>query len=247
MNPKHALLALICSSATISAASISINFSENSTNQGFTGGSNIGPLSVDSSNWNTTNGQASLAAGTLNNLKDDSGTVTTTSMTWSSSGPFYNTEDGTGSDERRLSVGYLDDGGGGISVSMSNIPYANYRVIGLYSSDAANGAATVQAQDMNVNGTWVFGGATSQSVTATGSIPDNQIQNGANWSILSPTDVGNYWSFDTSGSTLTITQSPAADAGRAALAGVIIEEIPEPSSTALLGLAGLTLILRRRK
>ncbi|MCO6044320.1 LamG domain-containing protein [Aeoliella sp. ICT_H6.2] len=206
---------------------ISLNFSENSANQGFVGGELIGPLLTDSTYWNSTNGQPDLANGTILDLIDSSGATTTADVTWSANNPYYN-GDGTGSDEARLSVGYLDDGGDGISVELSQIPYTNYRVYGLYASDQANpaGAQVVTAQDMSVNGTWVFGGAAATSVDAYGSIGDSFEATGKNWSLLTSTQTGNYWTYDVSGtSTVTITQSPVGDPGRAALTGLIIRDL----------------------
>lgn len=227
---------------------ISVNFSENSTNQGFSGGENIGPLATNSTFWNTTNGQPDLAAGTLNDLIDSSGANTGASLTWSSAGTYYQEDDGTESDEARLSVGYLDDWNSAISVTVSNVPYAAYRVYGLYSSDQSNnGSGTVTAQDMQVNGTWVFGGGTSTSVAAYGSITDNSLANGQNWSLLTTRSAGNYWTFDTSGSTLTIVQSDVSDPGRAALAGLVIQSIPEPSSFGLLAFVVGGFIFRRKR
>jgi len=212
-------LAANCADAQI----ISVNFSENSGNQAFVGGENIGPLLTDSANWNNTNGQPDLAAGVINDLIDSSGATTTADLTWGSANAWY-TGDGTADDAHRQSVGYLDDGGDGISVTIADIPYTNYRVYGLYSSD--QGAGTAIAQDMNVNGTWVFGGAAPVSVPAYASITETEAATGSFWSLLAPGQQGNYWTSDVSGaSTLTITQSPVDDEGRAGLSGVIIRDL----------------------
>ncbi len=235
----------ICAAPCANADFISVNFSENSANQAFAGGENIGPLASNSSNWNTTNGQPNLSAGTLVGLIDETGTATSANLTWSANNPWFN-GDGTGSDEARLSVGYLDDGGSGISVTVQNIPYANYRVYGLYSSDQAAGG--VIAQDMQVNGTWVFGGGAPTSISAYGSIAENFAANGVNWSLLTPNSLGNYWTIDTTGSTLTIIQSPVGDAGRAALSGfIIVDAIPEPTSMGVLAMGLVMFVSRRRR
>ncbi|MBN1854770.1 MAG: hypothetical protein JW829_18705 [Pirellulales bacterium] len=229
-------VAVFALTSSIWANSISLNFSENSSNQAFSGGENIGPLNTDSRTWNTTNGQPNLSFGTMNNLIDNNGNPTTASVTWNSANPWWN-EDGTGDDQHRLAVGYLDDTNEAISVTLSDIPYAMYRVYGLYSSDQSWDATIVQAQDMQVNGTWVFGGVTSTSVNAYGSITDCLAETGQYWSHLDSTTPGNYWTFDTTGPALSIVQSPNADPGRAAISGLIIVEIPEPATSMLCGIA----------
>ncbi|WP_442483262.1 PEP-CTERM sorting domain-containing protein [Aeoliella sp. SH292] len=209
--------------ATLHGQIISVNFSENSGNQAFVGGQNIGPLGTDSAFWNNTNGQPNLAAGTIPGLIDSTGTATAAALTWSSANAWYN-GDGTADDAHRQSVGYLDDGGSGINVTLSNIPYTNYRVYGLYSSD--QGAGTAIAQDMNVNGTWVFGNTVATSVPAYASINETLAATGNFWAPLTPASKGNFWTFDVSGTnTVTITQSPTSDPGRAALSGVIIRNL----------------------
>jgi hypothetical protein len=208
---------------SLHAQIISINFSENSGNQVFVGGEDIGPLATDSANWNNTSGQPDLAAGTLPNLIDSAGLATSANLTWASANAWYN-GDGTATDAARQSVGYLDDGGIGITVTVDNIPYTNYRIYGLYSSDQA--AGNVTAQDMNVNGTWVFGGAAPTSVPAYNGINETFAATGNFWAPLTPTTRGNYWTFDINDSnTFTITQSPVGDPGRAALSGLLIRDL----------------------
>lgn len=133
-----AIVAMVFTGGIAAAQSISLNFSENAGNQHFTGGQLIGPLLTDSANWNNTNDYGgALAAGTMTGLKDEAGVATAASVTWSSSNVWYNA-DGVGDDEHKMSVGYLDDGAPGVSVTFSNIPYTNYRVYGLLGSDQGN-------------------------------------------------------------------------------------------------------------
>lgn len=236
------------------AASISINFIENGSNQQFGGGTNIGPLGTNSSNWNNTADRTSgsLAAGTQNDLKDDSGVITTTDITWSANGVFY-TNQGTSGDENKLSIGYLDDGPTtAISITVTDIPYAQYRIYGLFASDKGNGGTTIQMLDFNVNnGTWAIGGAAADNTSsAYGNTNANNAANGEAWTEVGGNGAGNYWTVDgLTDSTLTIDGQLGSGNSdlRGSLAGIIIEEVPEPSSTALLGLGGLALILRRRK
>ena len=212
--------------STAIAQSISLNFSENSANQGFTGGEQIGPLLTDSANWNTTNGAAVLANGTLGSLIDDAGANTGASVSWGSGGVWFN-GDGTADDEHKLAVGYLDDGetspGVGINTTFSNIPYTNYRVYGLLASDQG---AQYNTLDFTVNGTEVFGAATT--APAYGTIGESMTQTGSFWSLADGATRGNYWTFDTTGSTLTVTAPPRDGASRASITGIIVRSLDVP-------------------
>ncbi|MBI9019512.1 MAG: hypothetical protein JEZ07_19860 [Phycisphaerae bacterium] len=109
------------------AASIAVNFAENAANQVFAGGQEIGPTNLDSALWNSTIDMDSgtLAAGTKANLQEDSGDPTTADVSWSSANVWHN-GDGTGSDQAKLAVGYLDDGGSGNGFTVTEIPYTIY-------------------------------------------------------------------------------------------------------------------------
>ena len=250
-KPLLALLLLASTGLTAQAASIALNFSENDGNQSWlTLTDLIGPTNIPSGFFNTTNNPpgaaglpirtGSLAAGSLLGLVDSAGAATTASVTWSSSNAWYN-DAGTASDQARLSVGYLDDGASGISITLSNIPFAQYRVYGLLGSDQG---ATYTTQDFLVNGTAVLGG----TATAYGSIVSSTTGTGMAWSPLTTTQTGNYWtSGSASGATLTITAAARSGDIRGSIAGIIVEEIPEPSA-ALLGLGAIGgLMLRRRR
>jgi hypothetical protein len=250
-----ALLALTVTGVTAQAASIALNFSENNTNQGWlTLTDPIGPTNIPAGFFNTTNdppGAAglpirtgSLASGSLLGLRDSAGALTTASVTWNSSNAWYSSA-GTATDQARLGVGYLDDGGSGVSITFSNIPYAQYRVYGLVASDQGAAANTTYTTlDFTVNGTAVLGG----TATAYKSIVNSTTATGSAWSLLTTSQTGNYWlSGATSGSTLTITAPTRSGDNRASIAGIVVEEIPEPSA-ALLGLGALAgLTLRRRR
>lgn len=244
MKLRYSLIILAASTAFAPAASIAINFAEN-TNQAFTGGVNIGPTGINSSNWNSTinRDSGSLEAGTKNNLIDDTGTATIASVTWSSSNVWYNA-DGTTNDVRKLAVGYLDDGGSGVSITLTDIPYAQYIVYGLLSSDQGDDPNTYTTRDFQVNGLDVLGG----TATAYKGVAASWGATGNDWNPLTTTSVGNYWTSTVqTSSTLTVTGLPRSGDERGSISGLIIQQVPEPSSAALLGLAGLALILRRRK
>lgn len=251
------LVAVAVTLGAASAASISINFAENAGNQSFAGGTNLGPLGTDSSNWNNTaDGGLTLTGDTINGLIDDSGAATTANITWSAQGVWYN-DQGISGDANKQNVGYLDDGlsanGPGIQITVTNIPYAQYKIYGLFSSDIGNTNATVTLLDFDVNsGNWVFGGAAADNtLSGYGSIADNNAAHGTDFTEITSSVIGNYWTMGgLTSSTLTIDGQTTLNGGnvpRGTLSGLIIEQVPEPSSAALLGLGGLALILRRRK
>lgn len=215
---------------------ISLNFSENSGNQIFAGNTLIGPLKTNSSHWNITDvrDSGSLAAGTKSGLKTDAGIVTTASVTWKCSNVWYN-RDGTTGDENKMAVGYLDDGqtdataGVGVDVTFTNLPYSNYRVYGLFASDTFQNTSpyTVQARNALVNGMWVFGGDSTTTATAYGSIGRNNDANGEYWTKIEPgVKIGNYWVIEASGPILTVRVMAKSGDSRGSLSAVIIEEYP---------------------
>lgn len=227
-----ALAILVMGSGPVWASGIiSLNFSENSSNQIFAGNQLIGPVKTNSSNWNMSDNPTTgtLATGTKNNLIDDSGVATGVNASWKSSVVYYN-HDGTGNDEQKLSVGYLDDGetspGAGLSVIFTNIPYSRYRVYGLFATDQNQGNTppTVFSRNYTVNGTWVYSGDASTYAVCYGTITNNMAANGAWWtqSVVGAV-AGNYWMIETSGSTLTISGLPRSGDARGTLSAVIIE------------------------
>lgn len=235
-----------------SASVISIQFNENAGNQNFVNGDSIGPLGTVSTNWNDTQYRDSgtLAAGTMSGLIDDTGTATAASLTWSSANTWWNF-DGTADEQHMLGTGYLDDGAGGVLITVNNIPYAQYRVYGLFASDAAGSVtdgSTLTSVDFQVNGTWAYGGAAAATATVHGSIEDNNFANGTYWTEIDPGVVaGNYWTVETSGSTLTIDGLERNDTERGSLAGVVIEQIPEPATLGMVALFGGGILFIRRK
>jgi hypothetical protein len=227
------------------AQTISLNFSENSDNQVFGefGQAFIGPLMTDSATWNNTADFASPASGALTDLIDQSGAPTSADVTWSSANTWF-TKGGTLDDEHRLGVGYLDDGGNGVSITVTDIPYSHYTVYGLLASDQSLGDPidTYNTVDFVVNGNPVFGG----TAPAYNSVDDSLAATGSFWSLADGVNIGNYWTITTSGSTLTIQGNPRTGDDRGSLAGIIIQEVvPEPT-TALMAFALLGGIVAMR-
>jgi hypothetical protein len=246
-----AALAISAAATSAEAASIAVNFSENDANQGWLSAtSSIGPTGIQAQYFNTNNNPpgvaglptrtGSLSAGSLTGLLDDAGNTTTASVTWSSSNTWWNS-DGTGTDNQRLAVGYLDDGGSGVTITVNNVPFANYRVYGLLASDQGNTYTTL---DFVVNGSAVLGG----SATAYGNMAESLANTGQEWSLLTTSQAGNYWRSGTqTASTLTITGPARSGDDRASITGFIIEEVPEPGSAALAAFSLVGMALRRRR
>lgn len=226
--------------ATVSAASIAVNFAQN-TNQPFTQGVNIGPTSINSANWNNTidrdTGTFATAGFNTGSLVDDSGaTLLNTTLDWASGGTYFNNA-GVGSDSAKLIAGYLDDTGSA-NFTLANHGYALYDVYIIASADAGNGdsgTATFTHTGSSVNGT------SSGTYTALG-------PNGGTLIEATGGTAGNYIKFtNQTAANLTIAAGARNGSVRGPINGFVIVQIPEPSTTALFGLGGLALILRRRK
>jgi len=252
MKNKYLAASLALGAASsVDAASIAVNFSENDGNQGWLNTSSlIGPTNIAAGNFNTNNNPpgaaglptrtGSLGTGAIAGLVDDSGTPTTAAVNWNSSGAWWNS-DNTATDQQRLAVGYLDDGGTGISITVTDVPFAEYRVYGLLTSDQGN---TYTALDFTVNGIPVLGG----TATAYGNIATSFANTGSDWSLLTTSQTGNYWvSGSQTASTLTITAPPRAGDSRGSITGFVIQQVPEPSVPLLSIVALGGLALRRKR
>lgn len=148
MKRKRLSLALagaVALAASVNAAIIGVNFTDNIANRQIAPTTLAGVWPRD--NWNnTTNG----ASGTLGGLVDTNGTPTTASVTWSATVTWG---DGTadadasaGVGDAQICRGYLDDGetstGIGANFTVTNIPFANYHVVLLLSTDATGATYT---------------------------------------------------------------------------------------------------------
>ena len=109
-----------------------------------------------------------------------------------------------------------------------------YNIALITGSNDAGGFET----DFTINGTTKT--ATAQPVTGTGNGSLGFVEGDSH--VLFSGISGSTGSI-----TFSVTDSVAEISSNGVLAGLQIEEVPEPSTTALLGLGGLALILRRRK
>lgn len=217
---------------------ISLNFVKNS-DETFVGGENIGPLATSSANWNSVvnRSSGSETSGSMLDLKDDDGNATTADVTWQAAVCYYTSAVYT-NDQQRLTRGYLDDGnigdGLGLSIVVSNIPYAQYRVYGLLASDKSDGGAAYTTRDFQLNGSvWVFGGLTPAQISAYGNVTANFANKGSYWSEIGGGVIGNYWTQVASGPTLVVRGSLVNGIVRGSLAAVIIQQINVPRTISI--------------
>jgi subtilisin-like proprotein convertase family protein len=195
---------------------ISIDFGSDT----FSGGEMIGPLASDSTHWNDAGGDAS---GSLTDLIDNIGTTTSVEIQWQSKNTWGN-GDGTSDDQHKLARRYLDDGNG-VTVTINNIPYALYRVYGLFATDQ-NSSGSCGIVNFSINETWALGGSAATTALAWGSINANNTANGTYWTEIAPgTTQGNYWTVTSAGATCTIIGELKNGSNRGCLTGVIIEKI----------------------
>ena len=220
MNIKHTLLALVAMTSAASAASIYVNFNGNGSGGPATGS----PFGVPASDWVN-------AAGSSNSggIAVGSGSAT---LTWTSGAGTWG-KTGATTDEESVYRGFLNEnnyGAPSFTVSGLDTEFGgqSYKIIIYgYSDDSRNG----KPSQFTLNG-----GSTvyeSTVTSSTGGLPGYYLET----------------TFDNvSGDTFTINAVLDGDANRrSTIAGFTVVAVPEPSSAALLGLAGLALILRRRK
>ena len=219
---------------------ISINFNYDGLHPFAEVGSTIGPLKTASTNWNSSHAlggpynSGELASG----LRDSSGGVTGAGISYSASAVNY-VGGQTGPDWDRLNRGFLDDDVSGLSITVSNIPYASYTVYGLVggdptgsnSEDSLEWQEPMKSLDFQVNGSWVYGDtsagpAADVYTTMHGSRYGQTVGIGAEWvEIVQGSVTGMYWTTEASGSTLTIQGQAGTDTlTRGALSGIIIKE-----------------------
>lgn len=207
-------LVLFLSTPDSYGASISYNFSENPGNQVLNTTTPKGPLASPFWNDNNAGITGSLAAGSEGNLVDNLGNTTSAAISWNSTNTWWNGT-GTGSEDARVHVGYLDDGGAGVSVNMTGIPYDFYNVYGIIGSGEG---ANYTSRDFQVNGAWAYGGSSAAPGLGFGNYSGS-------WTQSTATVRGDYWKVsNVAGAALTIQGQTRSGAQRGSLSAVIVEE-----------------------
>jgi hypothetical protein len=171
---------------------LSVNFAANSGDV-MTASQNAGV--IRKANWNSATGADSTAPLTL---KDETGTSTNVTMTWSSDN-VWQTTIGQSGGNRRMMKGYLDNGFGGvISVTLAGLPHATYDVYVYVDGD--NGGD--RTGSYRISGPGIT--PTTVSLTDIG----NTHFNGT--FVEAADSSGNYVKFRVTGSGFTITATPSA-------------------------------------
>jgi autotransporter-associated beta strand protein len=187
-----------------------------------------GPLGTSHWNQQDTPGATS---GSKAALVSGSGVATSASITWNSQG-MWSGNSGTGNENAKIANSYHDDGGAGVTVTVSDIPYAKYNVYGIVASDQGGSYST---RNFQVNGTWVFGGDATTNAPAFG----NWSAAGSAWNRIDPatSQRGNYFLIKgQSGATATISGLGRNGSNRGSLAGIIIEESLVPDRLVRVGI-----------
>jgi hypothetical protein len=137
-----ALTSLITVASSQAALVVSVNFREANGNPNQTiapGTVAGGGAGVGVSNWN----EASGTTGSVTDLRNDSGIVTTTDITWASGGTWgdgtANGDADAGVGNAQLQRGYLDENPNPSQITLSQIPYASYDLVVYFSTDTAGG------------------------------------------------------------------------------------------------------------
>ncbi len=244
MKKSIILTTLAISSAVANAAIISVNVTDGGPGFGATISSTQLAGVVEAGNWNVvsfeTGGTTNAHAGTnTGNLLDDAGANSGVSIsstgTWGrtfNNSTGFNT--GTALFNDSMITNYSDTNTG--SITLTGVSYATYDVY-VYSSRpfvqeagfTVGGVSRFLAFDLNATSGPLEEGSFATQALAEGS-----------------RGTGNYIKFSgVTGSSLTIQAESVGNF--MSVNGIQIVQVPEPSSTALLGLGGLALILRRRK
>lgn len=245
------------------AATISVNFIGGSANPANAnrGGTVVNPLAsgdnagvISVGNWNnagTANdggvvNAGSNKAGTIAALTDDSGSLTATSTTWTSNNAWSGVVTETDPDDY-LMKGYLDTSNSSTTtVEINNIGFGTYDLY-LY-VEGGNAAGRIGQYE-------VFSGSGTGG-TLLGTI--FRVEDAAFWdgtfdqatgATAGAATTGDYILFEgLTASTITVAATGSGSGTlRAPINGLQINQVPEPSSSTLVGIACMGLLLRRKR
>jgi hypothetical protein len=224
MKKTIILLSFIATIGFASAATINIAFHNgNTTVGGFntaSDGTRVSAGNNGDDTWNNFVGGGSETGATI--LNDDNfNTTSTINVTGSGSG-FNN---GTDNDDYYMMNGYYE---------FRNTRSATINLGATFLSDG-NYNVTIYGALNSVRNMDYTIAAVTKTITNTG-VFDGTFTEGTNYVTFSNLSASSF--------SITGNQNPA---DFSAITGIVITSVPEPSTTALLGLGGLALILRRRK
>jgi hypothetical protein len=190
---------------------------------------------VAAANWNNS---VAVNAGSVGPLVDDSGAGTTASVSYGGGQANWGNDHAPATGDARMMIGMYGNGAKSPEVTFSLVPYSSYDVY----------VYVVQGS---------FGGTGVHTITANGGSTEYVRHQGwsgsfveSDWTTSADTaPTGNYVKFSgLTGSTLVIADTFTGDGG---ITGIQIVEaaaaVPEPASMAVLGLAGLAVLTRRRR
>jgi hypothetical protein len=251
MKTKTTIIAaLLAASLHASAATtqiISVNFQGGLNAEAPTGTavtSTAGYVPAD--NWNNATG----TTGAVFNLIDSTGTTTITDVTWTTNNLWdLANGDGSGGDQDMMS-GYLDNFNvnGPQTLTISGIqPNKGYDVY-VYFNRGQETYTGITASD-GINTNTYYARDNGSNYTTNGYMISSDDNIGDGWTDANVFEFTGY-----TGSTLDFSDPgnpgiPAAPGGwKVYVQGIqLVVTVPEPSSTALLGLGGLALMLRRKR
>jgi fibronectin-binding autotransporter adhesin len=157
---------ILFSGLSSAAESISINFAANESTSSITDEAKLsGALPVAGNLWNN----ALNASGTLDNLVDSTGAVTSGSVTWKSSNTWSSASTGATatSENGKLTKGYLDDSSAGWEVNFTS-PYLLNDIYFILATDQAVSATGPAAAAVKVNGSYYKGNGAGGTTSAIG-------------------------------------------------------------------------------
>ncbi len=250
-----AAVAAFSTAAASAAGIISINFADPITpTSSMTSAQVAGAASVAASNWNNYDGFGHSVSGALS---DSTGAVTTASVTAAGGVGNWRLNHTVTTGDDAMYKGFFETGATAATVSVSGLSYAQYDVYVYFDGDNGptyrTGTYTIGTTTFTVEDSEGTDWKKGQNLAGVYQLPNASTPGGGNatWPVSPNNNEGNYIKFSgLSGASFNLSMLGAASGDatkRAVINGMQIVQIPEPSSTALLGLGGLALVLRRRR